>query len=41
VSSEQVINELAKARLSFGIGKANITDTFEQAIKRSRELLEL
>lgn len=41
VSSAQVINELAKARLSFGIGKANITDTFEQAIKRSRELLEL
>jgi sulfate permease, SulP family len=40
VRNEQVLNELAKARLSFQIGKANITDTFEGAIKRSLEILD-
>jgi len=40
VTSEQVVNELTKARLVFQIGKANVTDTFEKAVKRSNELLE-
>jgi SulP family sulfate permease len=39
VNSEQVMTELKKARLLFQIGKANITDTFEKAIKRSNEIL--
>ena len=39
VNSEQVMMELKKARLLFQIGKANITDTFEKAIKRSNEIL--
>ncbi len=39
VNSEQVMMELKKARLVFQIGKANITDTFEKAIKRSQEIL--
>ena len=40
VTNEQVLNELIKARLMFQIGKANITDTYEKAIKRSREVIE-
>ena len=40
VANEQVINELVKARLMFQIGKANITDTYEKAVKRSREVIE-
>ncbi len=40
VSNEQVLNELIKARLMFQIGKANITDTYEKAVKRSREVIE-
>jgi len=39
VSSDQVKSELKKSRLQFKIGKANITDTFEQAVKRASELL--
>jgi len=39
VNSEQVMMELKKARLLFQIGKANITGTFEKAIKRSKEIL--
>jgi SulP family sulfate permease len=39
ISSEQVINELAKARLLFQIGKGNIKETFEQALKRADDLL--
>lgn len=39
VSSEQVTGELKKARLLFQIGKGNIKDTFEQAIKRANDIL--
>jgi SulP family sulfate permease len=39
VSSDQVMAELKKTRLLFQIGKANVTDTFEKAIKRSNEIL--
>ncbi len=39
LSSNQVLEELKQSRLQFKIGKANITDTFEQAIKRTQELL--
>jgi len=39
IGSEQVMSELRKARLLFQIGKANVTDTFEKAIKRSNEVL--
>lgn len=39
VNNDQVLNELIKARLSFEIGKANITDNFDKAIKRSGDLL--
>ncbi|WP_232831825.1 SulP family inorganic anion transporter [Taibaiella helva] len=40
VISGQVREELKKSRIQFKIGKANITDTFEQAIKRTREILQ-
>ncbi len=39
VNGEQVMMELKKARLLFQIGKANVTDSFEKAIKRSNEIL--
>ena len=39
VNSNQVLTELKKARLLFQIGKANVTDTFEKALKRSHEIL--
>jgi len=39
ISSEQVTSELQKARLLFLIGKANITQTFENALKRANEIL--
>jgi SulP family sulfate permease len=41
VSSGQVTFELRKARLLFRIGKANVTDTFEQALKRAGEVIQL
>ena len=40
VNSEKVMQELRKARLLFAIGKANVTDTFEQAIQRSIQILD-
>lgn len=40
VNSEQVLAELKKARLLFKIGKANVTDTFEKALKRSNVILD-
>lgn len=40
VHSEQVLHELKDARLLFAIGKGNITNTFEEALKRSAEVLE-
>ncbi len=40
VHSEKVMQELKKARLLFAIGKANVTDTFEQAIQRSLQILD-
>ena len=39
VHSRQVMEELAKARLLFAIGKANVTDSFEKAIQRAERLL--
>ncbi|HVY76034.1 MAG TPA: sulfate permease [Puia sp.] len=39
VHSEQVMNELRDARLLFAIGKANVTDSFEEAIARSQAIL--
>jgi len=39
VHSEQVMEELKEARLLFSIGKANVTDTFPEAIERSKVLL--
>ncbi|OCX54386.1 sodium-independent anion transporter [Mucilaginibacter sp. PPCGB 2223] len=38
IGSEQVTNELKKARLLFRIGKGNIRDTFEQALRRANDL---
>ena len=39
VESEQVEQELKKARLLFAIGKGNVLPTFDQALKRSRVVL--
>lgn len=39
IEDEQVIIELKKSRLLFQIGKANVTDTFEKAVKRADEIL--
>ncbi len=39
VHSEQVRKELQDARLLFAIGKGNVTDSFEEALTRSRVLL--
>ncbi|WDF79574.1 SulP family inorganic anion transporter [Mucilaginibacter sp. KACC 22773] len=40
VASGQVMNELKKARLLFQIGKGNVKDTFENALKRANSILE-
>ena len=40
ITSEQVIEQLKKSRLVFTIGKANITDTFDEALKRCYEILD-
>ncbi|QEC67449.1 sulfate permease [Panacibacter ginsenosidivorans] len=39
VHSGQVMQELKNARLLFAIGKANVTETMEQALERARQLL--
>lgn len=39
VRSEQVTNEFKKARLLFKVGKANVTSTFEQALKRANDII--
>jgi len=39
VCHDQVLKELKDARLLFAIGKANITDTFELALKRCRQII--
>jgi SulP family sulfate permease len=39
VHSKQVMDELKAARLLFAVGKANVTDTFEQALKRSNAVI--
>jgi SulP family sulfate permease len=39
VANEQVMGELKKARLLFQIGKGNIKDTFENALKRANDIL--
>lgn len=40
VHSEKVMEELRKSRLLFAIGKANVTNTFEQALQRSNVVLK-
>ncbi len=40
VLSEQVLEELKDSRLLFTIGKANVTDTFEKALERSRVVIK-
>ncbi len=39
VNSTQVTEELQKARLLFRIGKANVTSSFDDAIKRAEDIL--
>lgn len=39
VHSLQIMEELKKARLLFSVGKANVTDTFQGAIDRSKAIL--
>lgn len=39
VNSPEVLQELKDARLLFAIGKANVKDTFEEAVRRSNEVL--
>ncbi len=39
VHSKQVLDELRAARLLFAVGKANVTDSFEQALKRSNMVI--
>ena len=39
VNHEQVWNELKRNRLLFAIGKANVTSSFEEALKRCRNLI--
>jgi SulP family sulfate permease len=40
VHSEQVKNELKEARLLFAIGKANVTNTFPEALERGKRILQ-
>ena len=40
VHSEQVLKELQHARLLFAIGKANVTNSFEEALERGHDLLQ-
>ncbi len=39
ISSDQVTDELQKARLLFRIGKGNVVTTYEDAIRRAKEIL--
>lgn len=39
VHNENVLGELKAARLLFAIGKANVTDSFDKALKRADEIL--
>lgn len=38
ITNEKLMDELRRSRLLFAIGKANVTDSFEAALKRSSEL---
>jgi SulP family sulfate permease len=40
VHSEQVKNELKESRLLFAIGKANVTNTFPEALERGKRILQ-
>ena len=40
VHSEQVMKQLQETRLLFAIGKANVTDSFEAALKRCQVVLD-
>jgi SulP family sulfate permease len=39
VHSPQIVKELTEARLLFSIGKANVTNTFQEAVERSKVIL--
>lgn len=39
IHSDQVLKQLQEARLLFSIGKANVTDSFEKALSRSKQIL--
>ncbi len=39
VHSNQVLDELKKARLLFAVGKANVTDTFAEALERGKTIM--
>ena len=38
ISSQQILDELSRSRLLFAIGKANVTKSFEAALKRSSQM---
>ena len=40
ISSEQVMKELRKSRVVFQVGKANIVDNFQNAVKRAHIIIE-
>jgi len=40
ICNDQVLKDLKDARLLFAIGKANVTETFESALKRAKELIK-
>ncbi|HTH31576.1 MAG TPA: sulfate permease [Lacibacter sp.] len=40
VHSNRVLDELRKTRLLFAIGKANVTDTFAEALERSKTVIK-
>ncbi|HEX6180854.1 MAG TPA: STAS domain-containing protein, partial [Chitinophagaceae bacterium] len=39
IANKEVTEQLRSARLLFKIGKANVSQTFEKAIERSREII--
>jgi SulP family sulfate permease len=41
VHSDQIMEQLKEARLLFAIGKANVTETFQNAIERSKIIMDV
>jgi len=39
ISNEQILSDLSDARILFAVGKANIADTFEEAIAKSKAIV--